>query len=184
MSTILEALKKSERERKLEKVPTLGTMRPPEESASSGYWILLSSLAVCITAGVIAWLWLGRGASVDLASQAPVITSPPGETREQVEGIERATPARAVDPAPVVPVQTSLDEVVDLRSLPESIASQLPDLTISVISWSEGSDRNFVMMETGIFRVGDAIQDGLFLESIEPDAAIINFMGRKILIRP
>jgi uncharacterized protein (UPF0218 family) len=40
------------------------------------------------------------------------------------------------------------------------------------------------MMENGIYRVGDVVADGLVLEEIEPDAAILDYMGQKIRIRP
>ena len=40
------------------------------------------------------------------------------------------------------------------------------------------------MMDSGIYRVGDVVADGLVLEEIEPDAAILDYLGQKIRIRP
>jgi hypothetical protein len=179
MSTILEALKKSERERKLDKVPTLGTMRPPEERRSTGFWVVLSSFMICVTAGVVAWLYLSPSAeTLPPIGQAAGVQPVPAAAPEARSVMPAARPAEAVspDPAPV--------SVVEFRNLPRSVADQLPELTVSVISWSGESDRNFVMMDSGIYRVGDVVADGLVLEEIEPDAAILDYLGQKIRIRP
>ena len=178
MSTILDALKKSERERKLDKVPTLGTMRPPEEGRSSGPWIVLSAFMVCVTVGIIGWLYFLRSAE----QAAP--TGQAGDIRSvPVVATESAAAAPAAG-SPNSSIPTEPAGVLEYRNLPRSVADQLPDLTVSVISWSGEADRNFVMMPSGIYRVGDVVADGLVLAEIEPDAAILDYMGQKIRIRP
>ncbi len=183
MSTILDALKKSERERKLDKVPTLGTMRPPEEKRSAGIWVALVSVVVCVTVGVIAWLYLGRPGESSVVTERPETIQIPAAVVSGGGAPEQHQPASEqavqVSQAPTAPV-----EVVDFRNLPRSVVDQLPDLTVNVISYSGESQRNFVMMENGIYRVGDVVADGLVLEEIEPDAAILDYMGQKIRIRP
>jgi hypothetical protein len=181
MSTIHDAQKKSERPRKLDKVPTLGTMRPPEEKRSAGIWVGLVSVVVCIAVGVIAWLYLGRSGESSVVVERSVTTQAPpavisgGSTPDQPV----SEPAPEVSRAPSAPV-----EVVDFRSLPRSVVDQLPDLTVNVISYSGDSQRNFVMMENGIYRVGDIVADGLVVDKIEPNAAVLDYMGQKIRIRP
>ena len=181
MSTILDALKKSERERKLDKVPTLGTMRPPEEKRSVGIWVGLVSVVVCIMAGVTAWLYLGRSGESSVVAERSVTTQAPqviisGDSAPDQPASEPAAEVTQAPPAPV--------EVVDYRSLPRSVVDQLPDLTVNVISYSGDSQRNFVMMENGIYRVGDIVADGLVIDKIEPNAAVLDYMGQKIRIRP
>lgn len=180
MSTILDALKKSERERKLDKVPTLGTMRPPEETRRVGIGVLLSSLLICVMVGLIAWLYLSPSPeplpavkqAADNQPKAVVVSEP-----------DISVPA-VVRPEPDMPAYTEPPGIVEYRSLPRSVIDQWPELTVNVISWSGESDRNFVMMESGIYRVGDVVANDLVLEEIEPDAAILDYLGQKIRIRP
>ena len=178
MSTILDALKKSEKERKLDKVPTLGTMRPPEERRSSGPWIVSSAFIICMTVGIVGWLYFLRSAEqVSPTPQARDIRSAPVVASESAAALTAVgSPTASIPPEPV--------GVVEYRNLPRSVADQLPELTVSVISWSGESDRNFVMMQSGIYRVGDVVADGLVLVDIEPDAAILDYLGQRIRIRP
>jgi len=60
MSTILEALKKSEQERKLNKLPTLSDMPAPQEQARWPHWIILGLIVLSIALLVIVFsLWQG-----------------------------------------------------------------------------------------------------------------------------
>ena len=72
MSTILDALKKSERERKLKKVPHLSSMRPPEEKADL-QWLKSGSLVVCsaLLAGVLV-MWLQTEENIEPSVQPSI----------------------------------------------------------------------------------------------------------------
>jgi hypothetical protein len=70
MSTILEALKKSEQERKLNRLPTLSDMPVPQEPSK---WPLIIGVLLCIVAMIILFIavfWLGKG-----SVQPPVAVS-------------------------------------------------------------------------------------------------------------
>jgi len=61
MSTILEALKKSEQERKLNDVPTLSDMPVPQESARWPFYAIgLLSLLLALLAGVLVSPWFDK----------------------------------------------------------------------------------------------------------------------------
>lgn len=72
MSTILDALKRSEQERKLNEVPTLSDMPAPQERSR---WPLITVvlLVICLIA-VLAWLLLGVNKS-DAVSQSAELSS-------------------------------------------------------------------------------------------------------------
>jgi hypothetical protein len=78
MSTILEALKKSEQERKLNRLPTLSDMPAPQEPSK---WPLVLGVSLCIMALIILFIavfWLGKGSvrsSAAVASDAPIKVS-------------------------------------------------------------------------------------------------------------
>ena len=52
MSTILEALKKSEQERKQKSVPTLTDKVPPQES-SRWPWVVISLVLICLSIALL-----------------------------------------------------------------------------------------------------------------------------------
>jgi len=76
MSTILDALKKSEQERKLNKLPTLSDMPAPPEPSK---WPLIWGIVLCVVALIILLVtvfWWGKGSmqaqvlSTEMASQS------------------------------------------------------------------------------------------------------------------
>lgn len=78
MSTILEALQKSEQERKLNRLPTLSDMPAPQEPSK---WPLILGVLLCIVALIVlffAVFWLGKGSvqpSVAISTDAPITVS-------------------------------------------------------------------------------------------------------------
>ena len=77
MSTILDALKKSEQERKKNHVPTLSDMPVPEESARWPLYVIAAlSLTLACLVGVLIANWYGPNRSVPQADEAkPLIKS-------------------------------------------------------------------------------------------------------------
>ena len=62
MSTILEALKKSEQERKLNKLPTLSDMPAPQEQSRWPHWVILGLIVLSVALLVLVFsLWQGAG---------------------------------------------------------------------------------------------------------------------------
>lgn len=58
MSTILEALKKSEQERKLSKLPTLTDTPAPQEQARWPHWVILVLIILTVALSVLLiWQW-------------------------------------------------------------------------------------------------------------------------------
>lgn len=90
MSYILDALRKSEAERRQGKAPDLGqpvqmVYRPKRKPVSAVVWV---ALALLVNAGVLAWLfWPERNAKVVTVQEAPAVD------REQSEPVP-------VEPAP------------------------------------------------------------------------------------
>ena len=78
MSTILDALKKSEQERKKNNVPTLSDMPVPEESARWPLYVIAGlSFLLAVLLGVIIANWLGSRAPETQSIQEPSPTTQP-----------------------------------------------------------------------------------------------------------
>lgn len=118
MSYILEALKKSERERRLGQVPSLPALEldgPPKRPRWM-LWLALLSLLLLVNASVLAFLWLqGRGASQPVpviaaeptptvprmqASPQPQIEQKLMELEKRLAELNQATPTPAAAPPP------------------------------------------------------------------------------------
>jgi hypothetical protein len=86
MSTILEALKKSEQERKLSKLPTLTDTPAPQEQARWPHWVILGLIIVAVGLLVLLiWQWDRSGNEVGTTSNPePAIVI----DNEMVESVE------------------------------------------------------------------------------------------------
>lgn len=90
MSTILEALKKSEQERKLNKVPTLSDIPAPQEQ--SRWPIILLAVLLVLALLAIIWLLVKPGASFDESQAAQAIVTPDPNPSVGEESINEQSP--------------------------------------------------------------------------------------------
>lgn len=147
MSLILEALKKSEAERRLGETPSLSTLPvwKPQSRTSRAWWLLLPALAIAAAA---AWsnrdLLSGRELAGDVPLPAlpagkPVVVAPaPGAqpAAQQTQPATNATPVRANDapmpapdsaPSPSPPPQ-QLEVAFAGQSMPDPLPQRMDDL--------------------------------------------------------
>lgn len=157
MSTILEALKKSEQERKLNKVPTLSNMATPQETSR---WPLVGAIvAVILLLALIAFLvvnWFsGKGVPLQGSENGETQTAPLAVTNDSV-GASDATAA----------------------------ANQSDEVVVNVVSYSEQAEQRFVMINGKLFREGEFVRGGLKVEAIKQDEVVLNSRGRRIVRKP
>lgn len=96
MSLILEALKKSETNRRLGQVPDLGTPFAPTRRERSPLWALIVIVA---SLGAGLWWWFGRGPSV------PAPAKPRVATQVATTSAPTAAPSRRAEPAQPAPAR-------------------------------------------------------------------------------
>ncbi|HET6603347.1 MAG TPA: general secretion pathway protein GspB [Xanthomonadaceae bacterium] len=252
MSLILEALKKSEAERRLGQAPGLLSPTPRISHRRPAPWILVS-VAVVALAGVLAsaW-WLGRSGAwapepathtdpAPAPAQRTVATSPeptPAAAPEQIAPPPRrqhnaaastdpatrrpphpdpslagsvpapaatATPAAAGDrsgstePDPSTSPATSppayepesaapaadvppIEALPTLRELAAAERAALPPLSITMHVYAQVPARRFVLIDGRRRSEGDRLAEGLVLEQIRRDGAVLNLRGRRFLL--
>lgn len=155
MSTILEALKKSEQERKLHKLPTLSDMPAPQEQARWPHWVILGLIVLSVALLVVVFsLWQNS----ELLGNPQ--SSQSKDSLSQINSI-------VVDNESV-----SADSIVD------------DEIIVNVVSYSEQAEQRFVMVNGKLFRENDFIKTGLKVVEIKPDSVILNKRGKRIELQP
>ena len=156
MSTILDALKKSEQERKLNKLPTLTDMQAPQEPSRWPKFIAigLSILVLCIvTASTVYW-WQYRNDS----------TAPHHDSRNNPVN-ESAEPEGETDQAQKSEIMAN-------------------EVVVNAVSFSELPERRFAMVNGKMVREGEFVEAGLMVEKIEMDSVVLNLRGKQFSRKP
>ena len=177
MSYILDALKKSEKERSLGNVPTLGTTTQQEERRVPLRWFVITvavlGLAIALGGGWV--LWSAR------TSQAPAadVTAAPGAKSPA------ASAAEAAGAAPVARMQAApAAGPVHFSDLDDSARSRIPEIRINVLSYAESSARRFVMIGQDIFKEGEEVRPGVYIDEIRNADVVFRFEGVRFLLEP
>lgn len=164
MSTILDALKKSEQERKKNHIPTLSDMPVPEESARWPLYVIaiLSLLLACLLGVVIAnWYGPNRADEQRLAEQA-------------IESQKVAPQTLPNNPVMTTPNDTRVD----------ASDADVANIILNVVSYSEEPNQRFVMLDGKMYRENDFVRAGLKVEQIKPNAVVLNWRGELMTRTP
>jgi hypothetical protein len=159
MSTILDALRKSEQERKLNKLPTLTDMSAPQEPSRWPLYIGLPLVLLAIALVLLAYvLWTAKPevSKMQAANVNSVITLPPEAENS---------------------IQTS-----QLNAL--EVVRPKDSMLVNVVSYSTDPALSFAMVNGKMVREGDFIEPGLKLEEILLDAVVFNSRGKRITRSP
>jgi len=166
MSTILEALKKSEEERKVTKVPTLADMPAPHEPQrwpNALLFIILCLLLVLVGFAVKFVLFPSANQPIVKSVAVPEnVAAPVGVDRPSGS---KATAEVNVEAEPVAVVNSDVIEV-------------------NVVSYSDQPEKRFVMIGGKLFRENEFVRAGLKVEEIRRDEVVLNQRGEQIIRRP
>lgn len=156
MSTILDALKKSERERKLNSLPTLSDMPPPQETSRLPILLLgtICALLLLLLMVVLAQWWFTHSNSPPAAIERNKLATTTQTTIEQ-DGLQR-------------PVDAQRDVA----------------LSIEVVSFSEQPSQRFVMIDGKMVREQEFVQPGVLVEEIQRNAVVLNIRGQRVTRTP
>jgi len=162
MSTILDALRKSEQERKLNKLPTLTDMQAPKEPSRWPMYIGLALVLVAIALVVLAYvIWSAKPTAAVLSNDGAEILALQGESSQTVDLL-----------------------TTDSSTLAEGSISSEDSMLVNVISYSEDPALSFAMVGGKMVREGEFIEPGLKVDKILFDAVIFNARGKKVTRRP
>ena len=181
MSYILEALKKSEKERTAGAVPSLQSSDVgPGRGAHSGWLVALVVVFVAVAAAAgmkLFWMkdsgWWSSKLTID-TSALPV---PPATG---TAGDAGARPNLS-DQQPAVKGTVN---ALAVSELDPSAQQRFPELVIDALSYSTEQSKRFVMINQNIFKEGEELGNGLSVEQITPYAVILKFEDVWITLKP
>jgi len=170
MSTILEALRKSEEERKVTKVPTLADMPAPHEPQRWPHvllFVILGLLLILIGLAVKLVLFPSDGQSVVKSVATPESVEAPVDAGQQ---------GNVDSPEGVAESGGEIE--------PTAEAAGSAAIEVNVVSYSDQAEKRFVMIDGKLFRENEFVRAGLKVEEIRPNEVVLNQRGEQIIRRP
>lgn len=199
MSLILDALKKSERERQRDKAPGLQSIHlplPQREVRSRKHWWLLAIGLVAINAGLLGYWRFQQPTNAGAASipadpitpsavskaTAPQLMAPTNTNtaaNSAADEYSQITPAEAGTAAPQAENNSRIEEVGEL---PDAVRNNLPAMTFSFHVYSSNSQQRTIIINNRRVREGDEVSSGIQLQEITEDGVILLSVGHRIHI--
>ena len=186
MSYILDALRKSEKERALANIPTLKSVGQNEEKGIPLSWFLLAA-AMTVFVAALSGLWFGMKSPqpitavqeelgetpVDIAKEETKLVAETQDRNESVSQTERT-----------VDLVDATRDPIPLSELDSSIRSRLPGLVINALSYSPNHTKRFAMINQNIFKEGEALGSGIVVEEIKKSSVVLSFEGHQFILQP
>ena len=217
MSYILEALKRADAERQRGAVPGLHVsqvstaLADARPSAPSQRWLFAAAMAVLVSGGIAAGLWVWR-APVREARQPVVETAAvggpvPAWVAPAVPDPAPApapVPAVAILPQPVAPTpravasspsaparppvaKASPDQLVAaavplLGDLPQELRRLIPPLSITGVVYSENPGQRLLLVNNLVLPQGSLAAPEVNLDEIQPKSSVFSFRGSRFRV--
>jgi general secretion pathway protein B len=210
MSFILDALKKSEAERKRQDAPGIASIPEPTENSSGSKWIWIIAALLTINVVVLTGVVLrpsGDEHSQNAAATQAAGAEPPareaGAAAESIPAGESATtPAGAVvsnpaptpvadatatgtDPTPAAIPEPAPAEPSGLPTFDELRTAgrlQLPDLHVDIHVYSARPADRFVFVNMTKYRENAKLAEGPVVTRITPDGVELDYLGTAFLL--
>ena len=198
MSFLLDAIRKAEKQRSEETVPSLEAIvserRQRSKSRQSG-WLLGAALVAVVAAtgylnrNTLSLWWqntvhfsgqtlakvkqtLGNVISIEVSESGS------GDTKSDTSSGRQAQNDGGDDGGMETPTKTGGGS-----QLTDAQRALLSQIEFSVISYSKDPDKRFAMVGSQILREGDQLE-GFPIKRIQNDGVVIGVNGRSVLIRP
>jgi len=189
MSYILDALKKSDQQRKRGAIPPLQTAQvtvaAPQRNMFAPYVLLA---VVLLGAGVmVGWLrpWQPEqppAQSASIVAEVPIpVTQQAAPLPAPTENISKTEVASAAAPtqkkSPAVNVAAQEQQAIPFDELPLQIQQEIPAMKVQLHSYTKTPGERLVSINDIRLREGASLMSGLRLEQITPDGMIFSYKG-------
>ncbi|NLO79541.1 MAG: general secretion pathway protein GspB [Xanthomonadaceae bacterium] len=190
MSFILEALRRSEKERRRLESDDGSPLLPPGEQPRRRWlpWLLAGLLSLNLAA--LAWLLL-RQPTPD-PDPAPAVAAAPDTASARLADLAgqpaapaaKPAPTTALPPAPLQPTVVAAPEPEPpwLFELSEEFRQALPSFQVGMHVYARQPQARFVLVDERTVREGQEIAPGLQLLEITPRGLILGFRGQRFQV--
>lgn|SRR5690606_23321292 len=207
MSLILDALKKSEQERRRERIPDLQSIHQaiPQRASSDGKkwgWLLL----VLLNAAAVGGWWWSQQSRTDVAAKDVVekdVVEKQAAEKLVAHDAEPVAKTAVVEQTPVAPRQSPAVDAEFTRIEPQSavvakndllapieefdelgpdVRNALPAMTFSFHVYSADPQNRTIIINNQRMREGDPVSNGVVLERITEDGVILAMDHHRIHI--
>jgi len=203
VSYILDALKKSEEERR-QNAPERGTpaqimQAPATSSAATPPWLIALVVGLLLAVVVMAGYLMSRStpepvSTAPLSVERPVTEAVSGGDVPQakpdpepadarpVKQEETMTSTLAEPVSPVAVVETSLAPAPKTGAPPEAQLRTIPTLDITGHLYSSVPERRSVTMNNRVWREGDVVTGGIRIKEITKDGLTLDVSGWTVFV--
>jgi general secretion pathway protein B len=187
MSLILDALKKSERERQRDKAPGLQSIHQPlprREPRSRKQWWALAGL-IALNAGVLVYWRMQPSVNVNTPATPAVESSMPQSAATTNPANTTAAEFTKISPAQLSAAQPQAQNnlrIEEVGELPDDVRNNLPAMTFSFHVYSSNTQQRTIIINNRRIREGDEISAGLQLQEITEDGVVLLNAGHRIHI--
>jgi len=212
MSFILDALRKSERERQRNQGPGVAEFGAHSKRSNRGFWIPLVMLLVGLNLSLLVFLWIKGSAdpATEIAiadTDSKIAVSESAGTRPRavisggqadqatrrlsaeipVEDTVPYTPVDATTPASASPPastshSSSHKNLPSLLELTLAGAIDLPPMRLDIHVYSDQPAERFVFINMKKYREGDSLVEGPVLEAITGEGVVLIHQGRSFVV--
>jgi general secretion pathway protein B len=192
MSYILEALNKSEQERRGSKTPDINTIHraPPGKRSKGVPWLAIIVVFGLLNSAALGyWLWSKPGGAATVADTARAQLPTPAPTQSEPAEVEAApqnvrptpsttTPEYQNQPTVITPtsVYKPGQQALRITELPTNVQRQIPNLIFSSHLYSDDADFRMVNINGKMIREGDVVANDLRLLEITEEGVILGYL--------
>ncbi len=207
MSFILDALRKSDNERRQQVAPTLATAPRAAPAKKRSIWLPILVIVLTINAILFSYVFLTR----DKPAPAAAVTEPPSEpavrslrkeslldTEPAAESaaaivtthstppspattqsdVPAAKPVIATEPAPT-PSKVIQEDLPNLGQMRAAGLVSAINLHLDMHVYSNDAEKRFVFVNMVKYREGEQLAEGPTIEEITPNGVIMNQQGNR-----
>ena len=187
MSYILDALRKSERDRQPTDLATLTPVQRSRSQKRSNRWLISLVLILAGNMVLLVYLTFGRGAldnlvpastSTSASASASAGSLPTGSSERNATD----TNVQQLDTSPIATDPLGVEEAVTIRPAVQTdeMRQLLASLTFPSHVFADDSSLRSVMIDGRVFREGDSPKRGVALVSITSTGVVLRYRGREI----
>ncbi len=211
MSFILDALKRSERERQQQTGAEFTEVPTSSPAPRRNHWLWLLAALLAVNLAVLLGLLMrdDEGPVIETlpATVLPDVSTTPADSaadmptfanrleaarKERPESESQSTPATVepqvqppvADPAPVSvrEITTPSQRIPTLDELRMEGIFELPELRIDIHVYSDNATERFVFINMNKQREQSVLPEGPILQEIRPDGVVLEYRGRRFLL--